>query len=252
MYERNGYQKANTINFTQLSGKRRLTSICQTRATFRPHGVPMNSQTDANASITSSAGPVMKPNYPRNLWWFAARSEEITRKPIGMWLLDEPIVFYRKEDRAVVALDNRCPHRWAPLSEGKVDGDNIVCPYHGFQYAPTGQCVKIPSQPMIPAKCRVKSYATCEKDTLIWIWMGDPAQADPQKIPLDSGWLCDPAWSVINGFTTIDANYELLKENILDLTHIPHVHAMSIGAMDWTQPPQVETTDSTVTYRQVF
>lgn len=192
-------------------------------------------------------------NYPRNLWWFATRSKELTQdKPLGMWLLDEPVVFYRQRDGSVVALDNRCPHRWAPLSEGKVDGDNIVCPYHGFKFNPLGKCVEIPSQTNIPSRAQVKSYPVTERDGLVWIWMGDAALAEKKPLPFDTAWLSDPAWSYVHGFTTIDANYQLLKENILDLTHIPHVHAATIGATDWTRPPTVESGDSEVTYRQEF
>lgn len=192
-------------------------------------------------------------NYPRNLWWFAARSNEVSRdKPLGLWLLDEPVVFYRKQDNSVVALDNRCPHRWAPLSEGKVDGDNIVCPYHGFKYCPKGDCVEIPSQDSIPSRVRVKPYPVIEKDGLVWVWMGDVDKAASEPLPLDTSWLSDPSWSYVNGFTTVDANYQLLKENILDLTHVPHVHPVSIGAADWTNPPKVEVTDNEVTYRQEF
>jgi len=203
--------------------------------------------------IASTARFEQPANYPRNLWWFAARSDEVgPDKPLGLWLLDEPVVLYRKSDGAVVALDNRCPHRWAPLSEGKVQGDNIVCPYHGFKFNPRGVCVEIPSQDAIPSRAKVDPYPVIERDGLIWIWMGSTELAESQPLPVDTSWLSDPAWSYVHGFTTVDANYQLLKENILDLTHIPHVHAASIGAADWTNPPKVEVSDTTVTYRQEF
>ncbi|MES2262767.1 MAG: aromatic ring-hydroxylating dioxygenase subunit alpha [Pseudomonadota bacterium] len=192
-------------------------------------------------------------NYPHNLWWYAARADEVLReKPLGLWLLDQPVVLYRKLDGTVVALDNRCPHRWAPLSEGKVDGDNIVCPYHGFKFCPAGDCVEIPTQATIPSKAKVKAYPVIERDSLVWIWMGDPDLAATQELPLDTAWLIDPDWSLVSGFTSVDANYQLLKENILDLTHLPHVHPVSIGASDWNTPPKVETTEETVGYRLDF
>lgn len=68
---------------------------------------------------------IQMPNYPKNCWWVAATSEEVDRKPLGRWLLNQPVVFYRKRDGQVVALEDRCPHRWAPLSAGKVVEDSL-------------------------------------------------------------------------------------------------------------------------------
>jgi len=197
------------------------------------------------------ANTVTEPNYPRNLWWVAARAEEVTRTPLGLWLLDEPVVLFRKEDGTAVALDNRCPHRWAPLSEGQLVGDNIRCPYHGFEFAADGRCVKIPTQEQIPAKACVKSYALVEQGPVIWIWMGDADKADAALVP-DANWLGESQWSWVTGTETIDANYRLLKENVLDLTHVPFVHVNTIGATDWTRPPVVTQTETTVTYTQDF
>ena len=169
------------------------------------------------------ANTVTEANYPRNLWWVAARAEEVTREPLGLWLLDEPVVLFRKEDGSAVALDNRCPHRWAPLSAGKLIGDNIQCPYHGFEYAADGRCVRIPTQEQIPSKACVKSYPVLEQGPVVWIWMGDAEKADPALVP-DTTWLGEAQWSWVSGTETINANYRLLKENVLDLTHVPFVH----------------------------
>src|SRR5437588_10765396 len=79
-------------------------------------------------------------NYPRNQWWVVATSSEITREPRQRWVLDLPVVLYRREDGGPVALDDRCPHRWAPLSKGWLDGDELVCGYHGLRFAPEGNC----------------------------------------------------------------------------------------------------------------
>ena len=86
------------------------------------------------------------------------------------WILDYPVVLYRKEDGGIVALDDRCPHRWAPLSKGWLEGDTIVCGYHGFRYGPTGRCVRVPTQSSVPAKALVRSYPILERGPLVWIW----------------------------------------------------------------------------------
>ena len=207
--------------------------------------MPMDSSTDRPVDMLSA-------NYPLDCWWFAARSEEIGAAPIGGWYLDRPVVMYRKGDGAVVALDDRCPHRWAPLSLGRVDGDSIRCAYHGFAFGPDGNCVEVPSLPRPPRVCRVDPFEVVERDGVVWLWLGDRELARETPLPVDTGWLVDPASTVITGTVVIDANYQLLKENVLDLTHLPHVHGDSLGLKDWTNPPRVTVEDRVVTYRQAF
>lgn len=190
-------------------------------------------------------------NYPRNEWWVAATSEEITREPKQRWILDLPVLLYRKEDGTPVALDDRCPHRWAPLSKGWLEGDNIVCGYHGFRYSPEGACVKVPTQTAKPARARVTAYPLIERAPLVWIWTGDPALAattSPPTIP----WLNDPAWFGSKGYMDIAANYMLLKENVLDLTHFGYVHRKSFKILDWNRAPQVQVDGEQVEFRLDF
>ena len=98
----------------------------------------------------------------------------------GRTILKEPVVFYRQANGEVVALEDRCAHRFAPLSMGHiVGGDRIQCPYHGLEYDKTGACVLQPhGNKNIPSRAGVKSYPVTEKHKAIWIWMGDPALAD--------------------------------------------------------------------------
>ena len=194
----------------------------------------------------------MTANYPANCWWFAATSDEVTDKPVGGWYLDRPVVLYRTSDGTVAALDNRCPHRWAPLSEGRVEGDSIRCPYHGFRFTSDGACDDIPSQNQIPRACRVASYPTIERDGIIWLWLGDAQMAAQTALPVDTAWLTSPDCSVVTGTYMVDANYQNLKENVLDLTHLPHIHPSTIALNDWTDPPKVTIEDGVVTYRQDF
>ena len=100
---------------------------------------------------------MLEDNYPRNMWWCAAHIDEVSETPMARWLLEKPIVLYRLADGTPVALDNRCPHRWAPLSEGRVIDDKLVCPYHGMQFGSDGICTKVPTQDNIPTAAKVQS-----------------------------------------------------------------------------------------------
>src|SRR5580693_8507636 len=93
----------------------------------------------------------------RNYWYVAATDSEVGRKPLSRMILGEPIVFYRTEDGAPVALEDRCAHRHLPLSMGKLVGDVLQCHYHGLRFATDGRCVGIPGQDHIPHGAKVKT-----------------------------------------------------------------------------------------------
>src|SRR6266851_5152498 len=164
----------------------------------------------------------------RNYWYVAASDSEIGRKPFGRLILNEPIVFFRTEDGTPVALEDRCAHRHLPLSMGKLVGDRLQCHYHGLQYDTAGKCVRIPGQDQIPPTAKVKSYPVVERHRWIWIWMGDPALADPAKIT-DFHWLDDPDWGAKSSYLHVKSNWQLVVDNLLDLTHLAFVHETTIG-----------------------
>ncbi len=166
--------------------------------------------------------------YVRNAWYVAAWDHEIGRNMLRRVILDEPVVLYRTLEGKPVALEDRCCHRQAPLSMGKLLGNIVQCPYHGLQFDTAGACVKIPSQDRIPPSARVKSYPTVEKHHWIWIWPGDPAKADPALIE-DFHWLGDAKWGWGGNYLHVDANYLLLVENLLDTTHLPFLHPDTLG-----------------------
>ena len=149
----------------------------------------------------------------------------------------EPLVFYRTEDEGTpVALHDRCVHRRYPLSESGLDGDRIVCGYHGFTYDTTGACVYVPGQKRVPRTARVASYPVVEQDSLIWVWIGDPALADPQTIPRAQH-LAAPGWVTVRGMEPIDADYGLLVDNLLDLSHETYLHGGYIGTPEVAETP---------------
>jgi phenylpropionate dioxygenase-like ring-hydroxylating dioxygenase large terminal subunit len=198
----------------------------------------------------STSGPDR--NWPMNCWWVAAHSSEISATPTSRWMLGMPIALYRKGDGKPVALHNRCPHRWAPLSKGKVQGDDLVCIYHGMQFSPSGQCVRVPSQKSTPPAIRVRSFPAVERYCFIWIWTGDVAKADPALIPDELAYLSDPAWHHVWGYRAVDGNYMQLKENVLDLTHFAFLHKDSLGIEGWEQAPWVKVTEDRVTFGLEF
>lgn len=169
----------------------------------------------------------------KNCWYVAGWDYEFVGKDIiARTILNEPIIFYRTEDKTVVALADACCHRLAPLSEGRREGDCIQCMYHGMKFDSSGRCVEIPGQTKIPEKARVRSYPIVEKNRWVWIWMGDPAEADTSIIP-DAPWLDDPEWQGIPpGYLHFNASYELLNDNLLDFAHVGYVHPTTLGGSE--------------------
>src|SRR5262245_48307638 len=166
----------------------------------------------------------------RNSWYVAASGDEAGRKPLRRVILGEPVVLFRTEDGTPVALEDRCAHRHLPLSMGKLIGDTLQCGYHGLRFDRTGACVRVPGQDLIPASAKVKTYPVVERYKWLWIWMGDPALADPSKI-VDYHWLDDQNWGAKTDYLHAECNWQLVNDNLLDLTHLAFVHETTIGNM---------------------
>jgi phenylpropionate dioxygenase-like ring-hydroxylating dioxygenase large terminal subunit len=167
--------------------------------------------------------------FPRNFWYVAAWDWEVRRQGLfARTICGQPIVFWRTDDGRPAALEDRCCHRHMPLSKGDLNGDHLVCPYHGLTYDRSGACVRIPSQRTIPNAARVRSYPVVERHHWIWIWMGDPALADPSQIE-DFHWTDDPDWRFKGERLELPGNYLLLVDNLLDLTHLQFVHKTTLG-----------------------
>lgn len=165
----------------------------------------------------------------KNVWYMAAWTHEVIHeKPLARTILNESLVVYRTASGAVHALEDRCPHRAAPLSLGKCDGENLRCMYHGLVFDPTGKCVELPHF-QAPPRFEVRSYPIREQHNIIWIWMGDPALA-PAHEPVDCHWLSSSQWRGKHGYMHYDAAYELIADNLLDFTHSAYVHQTTFGS----------------------
>jgi len=165
----------------------------------------------------------------KNTWYVAAFAAEIvTGKTLARKFLNKAVVLFRTEDGKIAALEDRCSHRAMPLSSGHVDGCRIRCAYHGVEFEADGKCARIPNQERIPPAANVRSYPVVEKDHLIWIWMGDAELADPAQI-IDSPEHNDPKWTWRPYNFPVQADWQLIVDNIMDLTHVPYIHAGTIG-----------------------
>jgi phenylpropionate dioxygenase-like ring-hydroxylating dioxygenase large terminal subunit len=171
-----------------------------------------------------------------NEWYVAAFADEIGRALTKRTLLEKRVVLFRTGDGRAVALDDRCAHRSFPLSAGTLDGDTLVCGYHGFRYDANGDCIEVPSQASCPKGIGVHAYPLAERGPLLWIWMGDAALADESRIP-DQRWMTSPDWVCSKGYFHLQGNYVSLHENLLDLTHLSFVHAQSFGTPDYARAP---------------
>ena len=174
--------------------------------------------------------------FVRDQWYVAAYGQEIGRELFARTVLGEPLVFYRAETGEVVALADRCVHRRYPLSESRLDGDTIVCGYHGFTYDKVGTCVSVPGQARIPRTARVPSYPVVERDSFVWVWIGDADRADESLIPR-APWLVDPAYTTVCGMEPLAARYLLLVDNLLDLSHETYLHGGYIGTPEVAATP---------------
>ena len=173
----------------------------------------------------------------RNCWYVAAHTDEVGREMTARTFLDTKVVLYRTEAGEAIALHDRCLHRSYPLSRGTLDGDDVVCGYHGMRFGADGRCTRIPTNETNSlGKIAVQRFALEERGPLVWIWMGDPDRADPALIP-SYDWLTSADWVHTTGSFEIDASYVALHENLLDLTHLTYLHASTVGTPEFSSTP---------------
>lgn len=166
--------------------------------------------------------------FVRDVWYMGAWSHEVQGQPLPRRLLGRPVVFFRGANGVVGALEDRCCHRAAPLSLGRIAGNNLQCGYHGLCFNAQGVCVRVPGQDAIPPAARVPSFETVEQDAVVWIWMGDADKADRSLIPRFPRHV-DPSWRWSGAHFSYKADHLLLYDNLVDLTHVGYVHPFTIG-----------------------
>lgn len=181
------------------------------------------------------------PSYLWNHWYIAERSRRVRHNKLrAVTLLETRVLLYRDAKGKVVALGDRCPHLGASLAMGKLQNDCVSCPFHGWTFDADGRCVDIPAlgepTPKL-ASLRIPRFPVIEAGGLVWVWMSrdgalPPPESDPVPPELrEAGWgasLVEDVWPT---------NYTRFAENMLDMVHLPYVHARTIGRFSRQRGP---------------
>ncbi len=178
--------------------------------------------------------------YLDNVWYCSALAAEATNTPLARTICELPIVIYRTASGRVAALEDRCAHRHAPLSLGRVLGEDIECAYHGFTFDCAGNCIHIPHQDSVPRAARVRSFPAVERWGYVWLWLGEADTADPGLLP-DLPWTNDPAFRTVYFRFDVRANFQLMADNLMDVSHTEFLHRGSIGSQSGRKGQQAKT-----------
>jgi phenylpropionate dioxygenase-like ring-hydroxylating dioxygenase large terminal subunit len=175
--------------------------------------------------------------FVRNAWYVASWSHDLKSDPLPETILGENVVLWRGEDGAPRAAEDVCPHRFLPLSKGRVRGNDLQCGYHGLTFDGQGACVHAPTQDAPPDTPNIRTYPVQENMGLVWIWMGDPAAANTDDI-YDLPQYHEDGWGIGYGDALdVEANYLLLCDNLCDPTHVNYVHPSTLGNRDGVDAP---------------
>ncbi|MDQ4419285.1 aromatic ring-hydroxylating dioxygenase subunit alpha [Sphingobium sp. DEHP117] len=163
----------------------------------------------------------------RDAWYLAAWSDEVPREGwLARRLLDRPWLLLRDSEGVAAMVEDRCPHRFVPLSRGQREGDTIICGYHGLGFDFSGACVRNAfGSP--PPGAQIAAPPVIERHGGLWFWPGVRDKADPALIP-DFDFI-DRAGPVGRSVYVMSVNYELIADNLLDLSHAEFLHTQSFG-----------------------
>jgi phenylpropionate dioxygenase-like ring-hydroxylating dioxygenase large terminal subunit len=166
-----------------------------------------------------------------NLWYLVGRSSDVADRPVGMKRLGCNLVLWRDGVGTINVVEDYCPHRGAPLSLGRIIGNNVECPYHGIQITGKGEIAEVPPSPNCPlvGKTFINSYASREVGGAIWVYFGDPTLAPEPIFPPE---VTSPDWSSFLFTTVWNCNWQVALDNRLDPIHGSFLHegTFTLGA----------------------
>lgn len=172
---------------------------------------------------------VGREHFPLNRWWVAGFSWELTERPLARTHLGHAMVLFRTPDGTAAALEDRCCHKELPLSLGAIEARGLRCGYHGLLFDHAGACIEVPGQEHVPGRARVRAYPLRGRDQILWVWIGAAACEEPQDEPPAYPFHADPRYRFGGDAFHYDAPYQLIHDNLLDLSHLGYVHLKTIG-----------------------
>lgn len=166
-----------------------------------------------------------------SVWYQAGWSDEIALGGmLARTLLDTPLLLFRGESGTLSAVLDRCPHRFAPISKGRVEGEAVRCGYHGLTFDGNGRCIANPHG-SVTSSMNIRGFPVVERHKAMWVWMGDADKADLDLLP-DFSFIDEtPESACIRGYMPTKANYQLVSDNIMDLSHADYLHPTTLGGM---------------------
>jgi phenylpropionate dioxygenase-like ring-hydroxylating dioxygenase large terminal subunit len=186
----------------------------------------------------------------RHCWQPVARLQDLKHGPQRAVLLGEALAVFLTESGKPAVVADRCAHRGASLSMGKVEGDSIQCPYHGWEWGENGGCTRIPSLPdqgQIPASARIAAFPAREHWGLVWTVLEEPLGELP-TMP----WFDENEWRWGHGTPfELPVSFGIMIENFRDVAHFAFVHQATLGTMpEVIEPLQPERDEFRVTLRR--
>jgi phenylpropionate dioxygenase-like ring-hydroxylating dioxygenase large terminal subunit len=210
--------------------------------------IPLTRAVEQQFATASIPDPTANFNW-RHCWHPIAFVRDLPKeRPYSFSLYDEPLVLFRDREGKLACLSDRCCHRPAKLSDGRVVNGKIECSYHGWQYDAAGKCVSIPqlsATAKIPRAACVRSFVTVERQGIVWVGPEDAQVAAEESIPTLA--VLDEAGFVHSDFMLdLPYDYTYLVENLLDPAHIYSSHSGTVGKKDLAQPLEMEIIESSI------
>lgn len=176
-------------------------------------------------------------------WYPVARIEDVSTQPQQVTLLDVKMALYKTESGDIHLVRDICPHRGVPLTKGWVEGEEIVCPYHGLRYNAAGQCTKIPAQPeltKISDRFRLSKFPVVQKYGLIWTSIQNH-DVESAHFPVLDTWEDPTHQAILPPYVDIAGSSGRQLEGFIDVAHFAWVHHEAFASRENPVVPKYST-----------